>query len=55
MQKCRKVPYPTRWHAQRALQAVQESVSPSRREKAAYPCAACKAWHLTSKSRTRTG
>ena len=56
MLDCSKKFYPNQWAAERALQAIQES-GRSRGRKAptgSYWCGLCQAWHLTSKSRSRT-
>ncbi len=56
MLECSKKPYANRWAAERALQAIRESCR-SRDRRAptgSYWCGLCKAWHLTSKSKSRT-
>ena len=42
---CLKVRHASRWHALRALAALQKQ---GRNEVAVYPCASCREWHLTS-------
>jgi len=42
---CRKIRFPSKWHARRALAVLQARGRP---EVAVYPCRICGTWHLTS-------
>lgn len=56
MLDCSKNSYPSQWAAERALQAIQEAApSPDRKiPTGSYWCSLCRAWHLTSKSKSQT-
>jgi hypothetical protein len=54
MATCSKIPYATERRARLALGAItrmRDRGATKRQECDAYPCAACKAWHLTSRRR----
>lgn len=56
MLDCSKKSHTSQWAAERALRAIQE-LRRSRGGKSptgSYWCGQCKAWHLTSKSKSRT-
>lgn len=45
---CVKRPYPSLYHAGKALAAITRSADPRRRECGVHPCSQHHAWHLTS-------
>jgi hypothetical protein len=54
---CSKNAYPSQWAAERALHAIQASRRSHGRKAptgSSYWCDLCKAWHLTSKSKSQT-
>lgn len=53
---CAKKSYSSQWSAERALGAVQDYCRSHGRKPptGSYWCPNCKAWHLTSKSKSRT-
>lgn len=56
MLDCSKKSYPSQGAAERALHAIQNSCRSDGRKvpTGSYWCGLCKAWHLTSKSKSRT-
>lgn len=56
MHVCSKIPYRTQWQAEVVLCRLR-GLNAARGRKCltgSYLCSACKAWHLTSKSRSQT-
>lgn len=55
MLDCSKKSYPSQWAAERALHAIQDAYRSHGRKAptGSYWCGLCKAWHLTSKSKSR--